>query len=633
MGLYQKLENVNKKLLFMLAFFIGVFHILNIAGIVAMSAMTVRVVHLMVMMAIAFLAFPAYSKKPATEVLRLIFFVLTFVTGFYILKRWEGIINSGGLTNSLDTVMGLIMVLVVLEATRRSIGKALMIIALLFVMYPFIGQYLPGILQSRAYDVERVFSWLFTTTQAIYGIPISVSASYIILFCIYGAFLNEFGVGDFFFKVSSSLTSGLIAGTAKTAIVFSALVGMISGSAAGNVAVTGSLTIPMMKKNGYRPETAASVEAIASTGGQIMPPIMGASAFLMAEMIGIPYSHIMKAAVLPAILYFLTIYIIVHLTALRRNIDFGETEGETVSFLETLKEGWYFVIPIAGLIALLISGYSPFKAAYYSLVAMLVVYTVAKRDFSLSFLKRIIEAIVKGARDAGSIAIACGAAGIIVGIITLTGIGSKLSSLIVVFSYGKLLLALLLTMLASIVLGMGLPTTAAYLVLATVVAPALEQMGLPILTAHLFVFFFGCISTITPPVAMASYVAAGIAGANATKVGWTAFKFGLVSFILPFMFAFSPSLLLEGPLLVVLQTVVLSIIGVAAIACSIVGFYKIVLPKIFRAALLVGGILMVNQGIYTDIAGIAILLLVFLSIINKHKKSLEVTKGGAEINE
>lgn len=605
-----------------LGFSIGLFHLLNVAGILTLSAMNLRVIHLMVMLVIVFLLFPRKKALTVTEmVAKLVGVVLSVWVSLYAIIRWQDIIESGGLTNEMDTVMGIIMVLLVLEATRRSIGIVLSVVAVVFLIYPFVGSYLPGILMTKAYGPERVFNWLFITTQGIYGIPISVSANYIILFCIYGGFLNEFGVGDFFFKLSASLTANLRAATAKTAIVFSTLVGMISGSAAGNVAVTGSITIPMMIRNGYRPEVAGAVEACASTGGQIMPPIMGAAAFIMAEIIGVPYSSIMKAAIIPALLYFLTIFIIVHLHAQKGNIDFAEAKMDAMSARQVLKEGWYFIIPIATLIGLLVYGYSPFKGAYYSILSLLVVYLVAKRDFSYAFLEKVVKAIREGAYDALSIALACAAAGIIVGVLTLTGVGTKMATLIIDVSQGSLLIALVLTMITSLVLGMGLPTTAAYLILATVVAPALVKMGLSELSAHMFVFFYGCISTITPPVALAAYVAAGLAGANADRVGWIAFRFGTVSFILPFMFVFGPSLLMEGTVLSIVWTVMVSIAGVFMIAASVVGYLKVLLTRWLRVLLFVGGMSLINEGIVTDMIGLSIFAVVYLWVSRKRTPS------------
>ncbi|MEW6334423.1 MAG: TRAP transporter fused permease subunit [Thermodesulfobacteriota bacterium] len=623
--MYEKIGRVIDGAAAAIGFSIGLFHLLNVSGTLTLSAMNLRVIHLMAMLVLVFLLFPRKEKLSAAGLLfKVIGVALSVWTSVYAMVRWLDIIESGGLTNPTDTVMGIVMVALVLEATRRSIGLVLSLVAAVFLIYPFVGSFLPGLLQTKAYGVERVFNWLFMTTQGIYGIPISVSASYIILFCIYGAFLSEFGVGDFFFRLSASLTSNLRAATAKTAIVFSTLVGMISGSAAGNVAVTGSITIPMMIKKGYRPEVAGAVEAIASTGGQIMPPVMGAAAFIMAEIIGVPYSSIMKAAIIPALLYFITIYIIVHLQALKGNIDFSEAVGDKVSTLKILKEGWYFIIPIAMLIFLLIYGYSPFKGAYFSILTLLAVYVVARRDFSLEFLKKIFRAIKGGAHDALSIALACAAAGIIVGILTLTGVGSKMATLIIDLSQGSLLAALILTMFTSLVLGMGLPTTAAYLILASVVAPALVKMGLSEIGAHMFVFFYGCISTITPPVALASYVAAGLAGANANTVGWTAFKFGTVSFILPYMFVFGPNLLMQGSFLEIIWSVSAAVAGVFAVAACVVGYLKIPLHPLLRGLLLISGTLLINQGLVTDIIGISLLAAVYLYVNRKGRMKREI---------
>jgi TRAP transporter 4TM/12TM fusion protein len=332
----------------------------------------------------------------------------------------------------------------------------------------------------------------------------------------------------------------------------------------------------------------------------------------------------MRAAIIPALLYFLTIYIIVHLTALKGNIDLAEENAEKEPSFKIISEGWYFILPIIVLILMMVIGFSPFKAAYYSTISLLAVYIIAKRDFSRELLIKIVSSIKKGVYDTIPIAIACAASGVIMGTIALTGVGSRLSNLIITISNGELIIALVLTMITSIILGMGLPTTAAYLILASVVAPALVKMGLPILTAHMFVFFYGCISTITPPVALASYVAAGIAGANANEVGWTAFKFGLVSFILPYMFAFGPSLLLEGSAVQIITTIIVSVIGIFAIAASIVGYYKIKLSGLYRVLLFLTGILLVNQGFVTDLIGLGTLALILLKIHRKSYKRSEV---------
>lgn len=599
---------------------IGLFHIANVSGLFAFSDMTIRVVHLMAMMFIVFLRVSKKKDGNANMLdisIAAVGGLLVLLTNFYILSRWKDIAISGGVTNTMDALVGLITVLLVIEATRRATGLVLPLITLVFLVYPFVGQYLPGILKAKDYSFDRTFSFLYTGSQGIYGIPISVSATYIILFCIYGAFLGEFGAGKFLFELSASLTYRFTAAAAKTAIVFSSLIGMISGSAAGNVSIAGSLTIPMMKKEGHRPEIAGAIEAVSSTGGQIMPPVMGAAAFIMAEIIGVPYANIMKAAILPALLYYVSVFIIVDLQARKNGMAKTKGNVEHTKFGEVLKNGWYLALPIVALIIMLIQGYSPFKAAFYSIIALIVVYVISKRKLDKEVLNKILDSLKAGARDTVTIATACAASGIIVGILSMTGLGSKLSTLIITLSNGHLLIALILTMLVSLVLGMGLPTTAAYLVLASVVAPALNRMGMSLIAAHMFVFFFGCISTITPPVALASYVAAGIAGADLNKVGWMAFRFGLVSFILPFAFAFSPSLLMDGPLPTIILTTVLSIVGVFAVATAIVGYFRVNLSLPYRFGLFIAGLLLINEDWITSVIGIALIIGIF--IINRPK--------------
>ncbi|HQA48267.1 MAG TPA: TRAP transporter fused permease subunit [Bacillota bacterium] len=630
----EKVQNYYKTLASIMAVIVGSFHLLYVSGVLVVSSMPLRVIHLMFMTSIAILVrLKTKHNTPLTLTLRGIGVLLSCAVGIYILTRWQAIIESGGVTTSIDTYFGIAIVALILVITWKSIGKVLSAIVTLFLLYPFVGPYMPGILENRAYSLNRTFSFLFASTQGIYGIPISVAASYIVIFCIYGAFLSKFGAGDFLFKFSSALTSKLTAATAKTSIIFSALVGMISGSAAGNVAIAGAISIPMMKKRGYSAVKAGAVQAVAATGGQIMPPVMGAAAFLMVELTGVPYSGIMKAAIIPALLYFLSIFFIVHFTSLKDRVDLKDESREVYVLSEVLKEGWYLALPIIALIYFLITGFSPFKAAYYSTIMLIVVYVIAniisEKKVTYNFVKdlisKILGSIEKGAYDTVPISIACAASGLIVGVITMTGIGAKLTNLIIAASNDVMLLAMIYTMIISIILGMGLPTTAVYLIVASVVAPALVKMGMPLLTAHLYVFFFGCISTITPPVALASYVSAGIADADINKVGWTAFKYGLISFILPYMFVYGPALLLQGSVVEVITSVLVSIVGVYVLSISIVGYFKSNINTVYRAILFVGGFLLVNQGYVTDIIGFILIGFVFYML--RKNKRMDVSTG------
>jgi len=385
-------------------------------------------------------------------------------------------------------------VLVLLAVVRR-IGFLLSLIAITFLAYPLLAPYLPDVISGRGYSAERVAIFMATGTEGIFGIPLGVSASYIIIFTIFGAFLNNFGAGEFFFRIASLATKGTRAASAKTAVIFSTLLGMISGSAAGNVAVTGTMTIPMMKREGYKPNQAAAVEAVVSTGGQIMPPIMGAAAFIMAEIIGVPYKEIMKAGLIPALLFFSSILFIVHLRALKSDMPINTDTGPSESIGPILLPGMRFVIPFLLLIGMMVIGYSPFRASFVALLVLLFgCFFFEWRDLK-GYVVKVFKSLEEGALAVLSIAAACAAAGLVAGVLAMTGVGSQISAAIIGVSAGQPVIALGLTALMAIVLGMGLPTTAAYVILATVVAPPLVEMGIPILTAHMFVFFFGCIST------------------------------------------------------------------------------------------------------------------------------------------
>lgn len=617
-----------------IAFAVGAFHLLNVSGLVVFSTRDIRIFHLMMMLALLFLtraSLKRLEQSVADKLLRLGLICVSVGACLYIMSRWKDIAFSGGETVPMDAWVGIILLFLVLEAARRGVGLVLALICLIFFTYPFYSSYLPGVFYGRGYSLSRMSEALTTTSQGVFGIPLGVSATYIILFSIYGAFLSKFGAGDFFFKVATRATRGMRAAGAKTAVIFSTLLGMISGSAAGNVAVTGTLTIPMMKKEGYAPHRAGAIEAVVSTGGQIMPPVMGAAAFIMAEVVGTPYANVMQAALIPALLFFTSLLFVVHLQAAKSGIEPNQIplddDGEPTWLL--LLKGGQYIIPFVTLIVMMLNGYSPFKASFYSILMLLGCHILWTRRIGMDLFVKSAKAITEGSKAVIPIAVACAAAGIIAGTLGMTGLGSKISGLIVDASGGYVLIALILTMLTAIILGMGLPTTAAYLVLATVVAPALAKMGVPPLTAHLFVFFYGCVSTITPPVALASYVAAGIANADINRVGWTAFAYGITCYILPFMFVFGPGLLMSGDVLGILLSVLSGAIGVFAIAVAVVGYAKSAVPMGLRVIAAAAGLGLLHQGILTDLAGVAALTVVIVvgrisAKSNSHEPSSEV---------
>ena len=610
----KKINSFKSFLIIWIAFILGAVHLLNVSGIFVLSTPDIRIFHLMLMLSILFLNKPTFHKLEnniVDNIFRFSLVVMCFISGFHMIFSWEEIAMSGGDTTSLDIFAGVVILFLILEATRRGIGLLLSIICLIFFTYPFYSQFLGGVFYSKGYSLERMSEFLTTTSQGVYGIPLGVSASYIILFSIYGSFLSQFGAGNFFFKFAMRITKNMHAASAKTAVIFSTLLGMISGSAAGNVAVTGTLTIPMMKKEGYQNHQAGAIEAVVSTGGQIMPPVMGAAAFIMAEIIGKPYTEIMKAGLLPALLFFASTFFVVHFQAKKNGLKPKKYKDDGESTIMVLLNGLQFIIPFLSLIGMMLYGYSPFKASFFSIIILLFLNILWNRKISFNFLINCQKAIVEGTINIVPIAVACAAAGIIAGTLGITGLGSKISGLILTWSLGIPILALFMTMVVAIILGMGLPTTAAYLILATVVAPALSEIGVPMLTAHMFVFFFGCVSTITPPVALAAYVAAGIAKANINKVGWTAFAYGITCYILPFIFFYSPALLLNDSLYIILLSIISSLAGVFCISLFVIGFFKRELNLYFRLFLCIAGILLLLQGYITDMLG-AMILFIFL---------------------
>ena len=624
-------QSINKYALAVVALAFGVFHLAVISGLFSISTMSMRLIHLSFALSLLFALKPVSKKLAATRFntwLSSILIVSTLVAGYWLLIRWKPIAFSGGLVESTDFYAGIVMLVLVFEAARRGVGLVLALITLLFFIYPFVSSYLPGVLNSRGYGFERIVTFLTTNTQGIYGIPVGVAATYIIVFTIFGALLSGFGAGDFFFKVSMRFTRGLRAASAKSAVIFSTLIGMVSGSAAGNVAVTGTVTIPIMKREGYAPHQAGAIEAVASTGGQLMPPVMGAAAFIMAEIVGVPYTEVMTTALLPAILFFVAIFAMVHLQAVKSGIEpkvIVPSEEDNRPLWVILIEGLPFIATFMTLIGLMLVGYSPFKASMWAMLVLLGLDIVKHRRLDGEFFRKLTTGISEGARSVVTISAACAAAGIISGILGITGLGSKIALLIDMASNGYLPLALFFTMLTSIILGMGLPTTAAYLILATVIAPALVNMGVPVLTAHFFVFYFGCISTITPPVALAAYVAGGIADADINKVGWTAAAYGLNCFILPFAFCFSPDLLLSGSLAGGLIALVTGVLGINCIAIAVIGHLFQGLNMLLRLAFFIAGILLLFQGVTTALIGLCVLGALLALEKFKQKKQLKVS--------
>ncbi|MEO1199792.1 MAG: TRAP transporter permease [Pseudomonadota bacterium] len=507
-------------------------------------------------------------------------------------------------------------VLLILELTRRVAGMALVVIAGLFVIYAFVGPWLPGFLSHSGYEIWRFFTYVYTD-NGILGPTTAVSSTYIILFIIFAAFLSASKVGDYFVNFAFAAAGHARGGPAKVAVFASGLMGMINGTSAGNVVATGSLTIPLMKRVGYPPRSAGAIEAAASTGGQIMPPIMGAGAFIMAEITGIPYTELVIAAIIPAILYFTSVYFMVDFEARKLGMQ-GLPRSELPVFSELVKQAYLF-IPIIILIGALFTGYSVIRAGTYATVAAAVVSWLTPHRMGP---KQLLEALALASKMAVQIIAVCACAGIIVGVISLTGVGARFSSLLLGVAEASQLLALIFAMCISIILGMGMPTTAAYAVAASVVAPGLIALGIEPLIAHFFVFYFAVISAITPPVALAAYAGGAIAGANPMRTSVESFKIGIAAFVVPFMFFYNSALLMEGPWLDILRAFVTASIGVFFLACAAQGwFLGRTVGLLLRLPLLAAALLFIEGSLLSDAIGIGLAIGVFVL--------RRVTGGGA----
>ena len=526
--------------------------------------------------------------------------------------------------NNYEIAAGCVGTLLLLEAARRSMGKALPIIAIIFLSYIFIGPYLPGILSHQGFTLMWAVDHIFFTTEGIWGIPAGVSATFIAMFIIFAAFLEQSKGGDFFIDLALGLFGRARGGPAKAAIFASGFMGMLSGSAVANVVTTGAFTIPLMQRLGYSARFAGAVESVASSGGQFMPPIMGAAAFIVAEFLGMPYIKVAAAAALPAFLYYFSAFAMVHFESLRIDLK-GMNSHELPQVRKTLVYGFQFIIPVFILVYLLVRGQSPMRAGLWAIVITIAVSLI--RSETRMTPKRIIAALESGAKGAVQVAIACATAGIIIGVLTLTGLGMRFNSIILYISQGSLLITLVMTMLTSLLLGMGLPTVAAYIIQVTLTVPVLTQnFGVNPLAAHFFIFYFAIISAITPPVALAAYAAAGISGADPLKTAVTACRLGLAAFIVPYMFIYAPQLLLVGSTSKIVLATITSMIGVVALAGGVVGWLakRATMPE--RIVLIVAALGLIKPGIYTDIFGLGMLALAIASqFLIKRKTEAELT--------
>lgn len=550
----------------------------------------------------------------------IIFMIAGAASFFYFTFSANTIINQGTRFQWYQIIIGIVGIAALVEITRRCVGLPILIVAAAFVIYALTyGLTNPDFFGRLKYLIRN----LFYTKEGIFSTPVNVCSKYIVVFIIFGAFLERTGISNFFIDLANCVAGRFAGGPAKVAVISSALCGMVSGSSVGNTVTTGSVTIPMMKKTGYRPEFAGAVEAAASTGGQIMPPIMGAAAFLMADFVGVPYSDIIGRAVLPAILYFMGIFISVHLEAKKLNLH--GIPKEQLPRAGKLMKKIYLLLPLVMLVIWVSGNFMTMQKAASLAIVLSIVVSLFDRDNRITPHK-IIDALEAGGRSTITVAAACGVAGIISGSITMTGLANDLINAIVGVAGNKLIIALLLTMVCCIILGMGVPTTANYCIMAATTAPILIRMGVPILAAHFFVFYFGIVADITPPVALAAYAGSAIAKSNPMKTAFNASKLAIAVFIVPYMFCYNPAMLLiDTSALTVVRIAITAAIGIFGIAASFEGYCFSGMHPVMRVIIAAGGLLLIHPGTLTDVAGLCIVVICLLIQYGKRRKSAAVS--------
>ncbi len=582
------------------------------AGVQPLGLFFQRPIHLGFILVLCFLIYPVFGRSRRRGILGWMIDA-PLIAGGILVGYWVpaniDVIAASIFPRPIDVTVGIITVILVLEAARRAVGMGLTVIAAVFILYAFAGRrgelpwladWMPGILGHRGYSLDRVSSQLTLGAEGIFGLPLGVAATFIFVFVLFGAVLEVTGAGKFFIDLAYATTGRQRGGPAKAAIVASAGMGSISGSAIANVVTTGAFTIPLMKRLGYRPAQAGGIEAAASTGGQIMPPLMGAGAFLMSEFTRTPYIEIVMVSIFPALLYFGAVYLLVHIAAVKAGMQ-GMAAADLPRVRTVLAEGWHFLLPLGLLVYLLIAGYSPMRVGFYAVMAIFAsaaaraLWNWAANGPTLAGLWALclrgvvltLQALELGARNAVAVSVACAVAGIIVGVVGLTGLGLKFSAMMLAFSGGNLLLALLLVIIASLILGMGLPVTAAYIVLIILVGPALSnEFGVPLLIAHLVVFWYSQDSNVTPPVALAGFAGAAIAGSKPMETSLQAWKYAKGLYLIPLFMVYNEAIILGGPLPLVIWTGFIAIIALVAFAAVLEGFLWAPLPVWKRLALL-----------------------------------------------
>ena len=592
------------------------------AGFKTIDVMQFRALHMAFGMCILFLIYPMTKKSSRTKIpwYDWIFAALATAPNLYIAIFFKQLAQRAGTVNTVDLIMGIIMIIMILEGARRVVGLLLTCIAGFFLLYTLFGQYFPGALAHRGASLGGLVRHMAFTTEGVFGVALGASASFIFLFCLLGALMNALGSDKVMIDLAVAVFGKQRGGPAKAAVVSSALFGTISGSSLANVTTTGTFTIPLMKGVGYKGEFAGAVEATASCGGQIMPPVMGAAAFIIAEFLGKSYLEVCLAAAVPALLYFTGIFAAVHVTACKQGLK-GIPADQLPSAKKVLKEQGYLLLPLLAIIVVLVCGMSPQMSAFVGVILTIAISYVKKE--SRFTAKKLFHAFADGAKGAVDVMIACAVVGFIVGSFTLSGLGVKMASLVTALAHNNLFLTLLFSALASIILGMGVPTTANYIMMSMITVPAVTMMGVHPLAAHLFCFYFGIVSDLTPPVALAALCGAGIAKAKFWPTAFNATRIGIAAYIIPFFFVYNPVLLLgQLPFAFgTVQAVVMAVIGIIAISCGLFGYIVDEASMIERIIIIAAGVAMVHPGTITDVIGVVVIAaMIVLQFIRKKKR-------------
>lgn len=583
-----------------------------------------RAIHLAFGFSLIYLLYPGRKSwsREVVHPLDVIFAVLSVSSALYIVVFYNELVLRAGMNTEFDFSIAFIGTLLLFEAARRVVGWPMLTVALFFMFYAFAGPYMPGILAHRGVGMQEMFDHLFFTTEGIFGTPLGVSSTFIYLFILFGSYLEATGLGKLFIDLANAVAGWAAGGPAKVAVLSSGLMGTVSGSSVANVAGTGAFTIPMMKKLGYRPAFAGAVEAAASTGGQLMPPVMGAAAFLMAEFVGVPYIEVVKAAVIPALLYYIGVWLGVHYEAKKYGLK-GTPRDQLPKFGKLFMEKGHLILPLAIIVYLLVSGYTPMRAALWA-IALTLICSCLRKSTRITF-KDVVRGLIEGSKGVLGVLIACATAGVIIGVVTKTGVGLKLATALLDLAGGNLLPAMFFTMITSLLLGMGVPTTANYVITSTIAAPALVQMGVPVLAGHMFAFYFGIVADVTPPVALAAYAGAGISGADPMKTGVAAAKLAIAAFIVPYIFVLSPELLMiDATPFTITFACTTAIIGMWGVSIAMIGFCQSKLNVLQRLLFFIGGLNMIIPGAVTDAIGVVILAVAFFwQRMNKNKGPIE----------